>query len=120
MSTNEETERLLAPADSTEPSGAKTSVLRKCLRFASRYRFYICIVLIKLTHGFHVYLLELPLVRLVERAICQDYYKGLPLGPDWHHVDESLCKLPQIQIKVAYILGFRISFNAVPGTALAP
>ena len=84
--------------------------------FTAQNRFYICIALFRIFHTFFFFLFELPLVRLVERAVCQEHYKGLPSGPDWRHLDEDLCKTSGIQSKVAYVIGFRQSFKAIPGS----
>ena len=52
-------------------------------------------------------------LRLLENAVCQQYYiaKGSGQSP----VSEALCKIDQVQIKLAYIRGFYALFKTLPG-----
>lgn len=59
--------------------------------------------------------LDLPLVRFLERAVCSRYY-SVSSAPriskiEW---DESQCKIPSVQNELAYLLGVRVAVNAVP------
>lgn len=106
---NEATEPLLQDEDNDDfpPSGR--------LQWFRDRRFYICIFLLKFTLTFYTTIFDLPLVRLVERAVCVEYYKAQASGPDWQDVQENMCKIVPIQNKLAYVLGFRLSFYALPG-----
>ena len=66
-------------------------------------------------------LLEVPTVRLLEKAICQRYY--LDLGPLRRiiledEVNESNCKIPMVQEVLSSVIGWKMSFDAIPGTCL--
>jgi hypothetical protein len=109
---SEETERLIHDgAEHSAPSYSQPAYLAWLLR----RRFYVCIFLLKFALTFYWTIFDLPLVRLVERAVCQEFYKGLASGPKWRDVQEDMCKLAPIQNKLAYVLGFRLSFYAIPG-----
>lgn len=71
--------------------------------------FYCCIFILKLSIQFSSALLELPLVRLIERAVCRTY-----LSIDADEIEERLCKTPLVQNKVAIILGYKLTFDALP------
>lgn len=70
---------------------------------------YCCIFILKLCVQFSSALLELPLVRLIERAVCRSY---LDINAD--EIDERPCKVPSVQDKVAFILGYKSTFDALP------
>lgn len=110
-----EAEPLLHSEGADHVEESKYLKLSTVIGWVAQYRVYVCIFLLKFCMTFYIYIFELPLVRLVERAICQTYYKSLPSNPDWQDVDEAMCKLPVIQDKLAYIMGFRLTFNAIPG-----
>ena len=65
------------------------------------------------------HLLEVPIIRLYEQAICNRYYRthGQHLGPLSPEVDESHCKIPAIQARLTTIVGWKIFFDAAPGTS---
>ena len=58
------------------------------------------------------YLLVVPTLRLFESAICRDYYG------ETNDVDESLCKIGPIQARLANLLGWRMAFEAIPGSGV--
>jgi hypothetical protein len=58
--------------------------------------------------GFTVMLLEVPNVRLFERAICVRHYKDTD-------VDEAACKKAAIQNTLSNIVGWKFSFDACAG-----
>lgn len=66
--------------------------------------------------------LTVPLVSLLERAICEDYYHEhdqialSSLGP----VDEALCKIPEIQGALAKLRGWKAFFETLSGMHPAP
>lgn len=67
--------------------------------------------------NFSYFLLEVPIVRLIERGVCREYYASNPVSTALRSgdIDESLCKLAPIQNTLAAIMGWKISFDAVPG-----
>ena len=66
-------------------------------------------------------LLEVPCVRLFEKAICNRYYRfyhqpGQILPSD---ITESQCKVAPVQDVLANIIGWQLSFNAMAGLLTA-
>ena len=68
---------------------------------------------IHIAFAFTNFLLEVPLFRLFEQAICNRYYRTLssPGTP----IDEAECKIPEIQDFLAKVVGWKMSFDALPG-----
>ena len=66
--------------------------------------------------SFATLLLEVPLVRLFERSICNRHYQGSDTIPDvGGDVDESLCKVAAVQDKLATVVGWQLAFGALAG-----
>ena len=67
--------------------------------------------------NFGWYFLEVPILRLFEHAVCQQYYRSHP--EDIHvvqdFIEESFCKIRPIQSKVSLIAGGRVSLEAFSG-----
>ena len=80
------------------------SFRRDNLRF-----FFGCIFVLKFCVQFSSVLLELPLVRLIELAVCRSY-----LDIDVDHIEEGQCKVQLVQDKVAFIVGYKSAFDALP------
>lgn len=79
-------------------------------------------LLIEFLTEFSNNVLTVPLVSLIERAICENYYNGhdqialSSLGS----VDEALCKIPEIQGELAKLRGWKALFETLSGMAPAP
>lgn len=77
-------------------------------------RLLVIIFTLHFLINFTWYFLEVPIVRLLEYAVCQQYYKwqtqGVTIYPK--EVDEDLCKVEAIQDKVALLVGVKISLEA--------
>ena len=63
-------------------------------------------------------MIEVPIIKLFEQAICDRYYAAndellmnLVAGP----IDENLCKIPAIQNELASLVGWKFTFDALPG-----
>ena len=71
--------------------------------------------------SFATLLLEVPIVRLLERLICNRYYRheSSEFNTPGKDIDEALCKLAPIQDKLAIIAGWQISLNALAGQIIA-
>lgn len=71
--------------------------------------------------NFTWYFLEVPTVRLLEYAVCQQYYRSHPQGIGMLHeeVGERFCKVEAIQAKVATLTGGKISLDAMSGLLTA-
>jgi hypothetical protein len=87
-----------------------------CARQRPGRRFYVLIFLLKVTLSLFSYIPELPLVRLVEAAICQRHDRIYsPSLSHWAEVGEDACKLAVIQNKLAHVMGYKLAFDAIPG-----
>ena len=67
--------------------------------------------------SFATQLIEVPLLRLFENAICNRHYRfisdnSLSIST---HVDELLCKIPAVQDQLSNVVGWKICFDAIPG-----
>lgn len=95
-----EEDRLLEP---TDPTRAAFTYLPALLLFLSE--------LAEL-------LLVSPRIRLLEASICRRHYTAhdpAALNPDGS-VDETLCKIAGVQERMAYIRGWQVFWEAIPGT----
>ncbi|CAI6301629.1 unnamed protein product [Periconia digitata] len=67
------------------------------------------------------YMSDAPKTRVFESNICLDYYRTndpSQIGPDGY-VPEKLCKIDEVQQKLAMIFGWQDTFDAIPGMLLA-
>ncbi|KAI5865370.1 major facilitator superfamily domain-containing protein [Durotheca rogersii] len=75
-----------------------------------------------LVTGFGSSLLNTPEVRLLEMALCRDYYRtndpSVIGPPPLSYVDEENCKVDSIQVELAYIMATRSLLSAIPGIFL--
>ena len=89
--------------------------------FASPLSSYtvVFIFALVLIAGFGSSLLSTPEVRLMEMALCRDYYRTSDpsvIGPPpLSYVDEERCKLDNIQVELAYIMATKSLLSAIPG-----
>ncbi len=85
----------------------------------------IAIVRSPLTRVFALYfvasfssqLLEIPLVRLLESAICNRHFHH-ELSASDRGVKEDLWKISPVQDKLSNVMGWKVCFDAIPGTFL--
>ncbi|KAI5814483.1 major facilitator superfamily domain-containing protein [Pyronema omphalodes] len=66
-------------------------------------------------------ILTSPRIRLLEASICRRHYLAYDpsvIAPDGS-ISEALCKLEDIQTRLAYIRGWQVVFEAIPVMALA-
>ena len=70
-----------------------------------------------LSVSFATQLLEIPLLRLFENALCNRHYRFM--GDDslslYNNVDEILCKVSAVQDQLSDLVGWKICFDAIPG-----
>jgi hypothetical protein len=71
--------------------------------------FFFCVFALEFCVKFAVTLLELPMIRLVELMVCRRY---IDIGPK--DIDEEACKIPIVQNKVAFIIGYKTTLDALP------
>lgn len=78
----------------------------------SHIPFFVSIFILKFLAQFTNGVLELPLLRLVERTICANHYKyGAAMIAN---LGESACKTKEIQDKLAQVMGLRTTFDSLP------
>jgi len=86
-------------------------------------KIIICVLCLQFLISFAKHIIEVPTIRLFEIAICNRYYRNSQaLEPSifkGKHIDERKCKIPQIQNDLAYLVGWRFSFDALPGLLTA-
>lgn len=73
--------------------------------------FFFCIFALEFCVKCAVTLLELPMIRLVELMVCR---RRLDIGSQG--IDEEACKIPIVQNKVALIIGYKATPDALPCT----
>jgi len=116
---SEETSPLLTrPASSprSSPHGAKTT-------HHPESPFYpyasILVGVISLVADLGGSLVDTPEVRLLEMAVCRDYYRvhdpDVIGKPPYSYVDEKLCKVKDIQVSLAYLRATKSLLMAIPG-----
>jgi hypothetical protein len=98
---------LFLPDDQASEAGSEADK-RSSFDYSPHYRFFICIFALKFLNQFCGALLELPLLRLVEHALCRPLQSG--------GGDEAICKTPTMQDEVVFIMGFKWAFDAIPCT----
>lgn len=76
---------------------------------AQHPRFFICIFALKFCVQFTAGLLELPIIRLIERAVCRDYVDDVAAN-----AGEAACKIPVVQDKLAFVMGYKWAFDSLP------
>ena len=84
-----------------------------------------CTFLLQFLTYFAKHLVEVPLIKLFEQAVCNRYYASH--GDDisslaishFENVDESRCKIQIIQREVAELVGLKFTFEALPALITA-
>jgi hypothetical protein len=77
------------------------------------------IFLLAFLSNFSYYCSELPLLRLVERTICEVYYANEDASRVVvTEIEEKMCKIPKIQNDLARFMGYKTAFDATPRTHL--
>ena len=108
-----ETERLLPEETDHGDEPAESTPKQQPYEVSHRVRLYICLFVLKFLTQFIQGLLELPLLRLVEYAVCRSYSTR-----STGMVGEETCKTPAVQDELAFIMGYKWAFDAIPGTNL--
>ena len=78
----------------------------------------ICVFILQFLISFAKHVVEVPIVRLFENAICDRYYSSHPDAASGA-IELRSCKLPPIQDQLALITGFRFGFDAFGGVVSA-
>lgn len=104
-----ENEAFLQQRDSSESAREDDSVVGPAASFDFKedVKFFASLFTLKFLVQFVSGVLELPLLRLVERTICRNQL-GIMGG------DEARCKVPAVQDKLALVMGLKFGFEALP------
>lgn len=70
-------------------------------------RIIVCVFCLQFLVTFSRYVVEIPLLRLFEIAICDRYFQD-------EAIDEISCKIPRVQNDLAIVVGWRFFFDALP------
>ena len=73
----------------------------------NKTRIIVCVFCLQFLVNFSRYIVEVPLIRLFEIAICDRYFQA-------EVIDERSCKIPRIQNDLAIVVGWRFFFDALP------
>ena len=112
-----------ARAYSAQPVG-KDLVGRQISRRAASLRDFvygnpilICTFGLQFCNYFAKHVLEVPIIKLLEFAICDRYYAihGEESGPAHRPINEHSCKIPAIQNELTLLVGWKFTFDALPG-----
>ncbi|THW17623.1 MFS general substrate transporter [Aureobasidium pullulans] len=107
----------------TTPAEENQPLLQQNSRNNRRKRVIILIALVIGITGIGGGLIGLPFVRLIEDAICQEYYASKPGRAEGSvslfGVDEAHCKVDAVQSRLAYILAIQEMLDAI-ADLLAP
>lgn len=86
-------------------------------------KIVICVLCLQFLISFAKHIVEVPTIRLFEIAICNRYYHTHGLISQilllTTQIDEKKCKTPQIQNDLAFLVGWRFAFDALPGLLTA-
>jgi hypothetical protein len=112
MATAIDGERLLPAALGTDPQSATTSPIRK-----SQHSIRPLIALLILVHLSAV-LYTLPVNRVIELRLCQEHYelRDPSVVPAHGAIPEKLCKIDEVQRRLAWLQGIMETTLVVCGT----
>ena len=83
----------------------------------------VCVLCLQFLVSFAKHIIEVPTIRLFEIAICDRYYNRLNTITQvmvyTAQIDEEKCKIPVIQNDLAFLVGWRFAFDALPGVLTA-
>ena len=104
-----EQERLLEDESASSHELEEDRANKRPVESRSLRSFFFCIFAFAFCIEFGVNLLELPMIRLVELMVCRRYIDSDPTD-----IDEETCKIPMVQNKVALVIGYKITLDALP------
>lgn len=97
------------------PAAMETDAARHLVRRQYTTIFLCALAVVFIDMG--CFLTSAPQLRLFESIVCRDYYKGRGSGPVDPHGDipEHLCKINAVQDEVAFLDGYQMLFDNIPG-----
>jgi hypothetical protein len=96
------------PGSSGEARNDQESILKRAKPLTSLVLYFMTIHFLL---AFCEIILVAPLIKLFENSLCLSHF-DFPAGG----VEESLCKIPEIQRPLATIRGWKSMFDTIPGT----
>ena len=75
----------------------------------------ICTFCLQFCNYFSKHMVEVPMIKLFEQAICDRYYAA-HTGAGVSPIREQYCKIPEVQNELASLTGWKFTFDALPGT----
>lgn len=95
---------------------SKTAALREYLS-REETPIILCTFALYFLASFAKHIIEIPFIALLENTICTQYYRhhGNPAVHDTPQFAGRLCKIVYVQDKLATVVGWKFSFDAVPG-----
>ena len=77
----------------------------------------VCVFCLQFCNYFSKHIIEVPIIKLFEQAICDRYYAASRGGlyAATQPVKEGLCKIPAVQNELADLVGWKFTFDALPG-----
>jgi hypothetical protein len=110
MNAAREDEVPLLGEDTTDYGSRDHDALKSAKSFSAAVLYFMAIHFLL---AFCEMILVAPLIKLFEESLCLAHY-DFPSGG----VEESLCKIPEIQRPLATIRGWKAMFDTLPGTFL--
>lgn len=85
--------------------------------FLFEHPILICTFCLQFCTYFAKHMVEVPIIKLFEQAICNRYYAahGELYSIAGEIVDEKMCKIAPIQDELATLTGLKFTFDALPG-----
>jgi len=82
----------------------------------------ICTFCLQFCTYFAKHMVEVPMIKLFEQAICNRYYATSDelVHATGQPVEERFCKIPPIQNELAGLVGLKFTFDALPGQCNPP
>jgi hypothetical protein len=99
------------PRSNGEARNDQESILKRAKPLTNLVLYFMTIHFLL---AFCEIILVAPLIKLFENSLCLSYF-DFPDGG----VEESLCKIPEIQRPLATIRGWKSMFDTIPGTKVS-
>lgn len=79
----------------------------------------LCTFALYFLASFAKHIIEVPFIALLEQTICTQYYRhhGNPTVHETQEFAGRLCKVVSVQDKLANVVGWKLFFDAAPGTS---
>ena len=107
----------------TEKSGGVWQWIKTSKDFVVQNPILLATFCVQFLNYFAKHMVEVPMIKLFEQAICNRYYalqgQGGGGGNSSGEIDEQYCKIPAVQNELAAITGLKFTFDALPALLTA-